>query len=718
MSGITFTRARWTMSRPTASFLRRSALAALAVLLAAAAPALAYIGPGAGFALGGSLLFALAGILLALVGILTWPFRLVVRMVRHRRIRARARARRVVVLGLDGLDPALAREFMAAGDLPNFASLAATGWFRDLGTTLPAVSPVAWSTFATGVDPGGHGIFDFLRRDPRTHLPELSSTRLVPGRERRLGPLRFGRGPDRMQLRRRSRSFWSILGEHGVETTIIRVPLTFPPEKFRGRLLSAMCLPDLRGTQGTFTYFSEPQAASGAFTGGDRRTLERDGRGGWVGRLPGPERPDGRGPIELPLRCEVDPGERRARIRVGEATFTLRDGETSPWLRLEFRAGRATVHGIARLRVVGWDPFALYVTPVNIDPQAPAMPISQPPHYAMMLARLHGPYATLGLAEDTWALNERVLDEEAFLAQVWDIHAERERQFFHALDRQREGVVVCVFDATDRLQHTFLRFRDPGHPANRGADVERHQDVIRDLYRRADELVGRTASCLGPEDVLLVMSDHGFKPFRRAVNLNAWFRQHGYLALLDDPADGPPAPLAAGEAVPPGRIDWSRTRAYANGLAGFYLNLREREQQGIVDPAAAPALRTELMDRLRGLVDPQGGVAIAELWASADAYRGPYRDEAPDVIVGYNPGWRADWDMALGAVLGDVFRDNAKPWSADHCMDPRQVPGVLFSNRRLRGDAPGLADLAPTILDLCGVPVPAHMHGSSLVDGT
>ena len=690
--------------------LRLALLAAVLVVLTAA-PAQAYIGPGAGFALGGSLLFALAGILTALVGIVTWPFRLMIRLIRHRKVRARARCRRVVVLGLDGLDPGLTREFMAAGDLPRLQSLQERGCFHDLGTTLPAVSPVAWSTFATGVDPGGHGIFEFLRRDTRTHLPEMSSTRMVPGRERRLGPLKLGRRPDHMQLRRRSRSFWAILGDHGVESSVIRVPLTFPPEKFHGRLLAAMCLPDLRGTQGTFTYFSEPGAASGDFTGGDRRTFVRDGDGHWTGSLPGAEG------MELPVRCEVDPDRRRARVSVGGETVELGPDEYSPWLRLEFRRGRQKARGIARLRVVGWEPFGLYVTPVNIDPQAPAMPISQPPHYAMMLARLDGPFATLGLAEDTWALNERVIDEDAFLEQVWDIHAERERQFFHALDRQREGLVACVFDATDRLQHTFLRFREPGHPANAGADVARHEHVIRDLYRRADQLVGRTLETLGENDVLLVMSDHGFKPFRRAVNLNAWFREHGYLFLEGDPGAGPPPPLDEGEAVPAGRIDWSRTRAYANGLAGFYLNLRGREYHGIVEPAEAATLRDELITRLRGLADPAGGEAIKELWASAEAYRGPYRDEAPDVIVGYNPGWRADWDMATGGTTGAVFRDNDKPWSADHCMDPRQVPGVLFSNRPLDGDGAWLADLAPTILDLCGVPVPGHMHGRSLLNG-
>jgi len=693
---------------------RRRLLLMLAVFMAS--PALAYIGPGAGFALGGSLLFALAGILLALLGVLTWPFRLLARTIRYRHVRRRRKSRRVVVLGLDGLDPELAREFMAAGDMPVMQKLADTGCFHDLGTTLPAVSPVAWSTFATGVDPGGHGIFDFLRRDLATHLPELSSTRLVPGHERRWGPFKLGHTAPHMQLRRHSRSFWSILGDHGVEASVLRVPLTFPPEKFRGRLLSAMCLPDLRGTQGTFTLLAAPGYETGGLTGGERRSMSPDGEGGWTGHLPGPDHPDGGGPVELEVRCRVDAQARRLNLRVGKESVTLGDRQYSGWLELPFKVGRATAHGIARARVVSWEPFALYITPINLDPRRPAMPISQPPHYAMMLGKVHGPFATLGLAEDTWALNEKVLDEEAFLEQVWDIHDERERMWFHALERQRSGVVVSVFDATDRLQHTFLRFREADHPANAGADVVKHQHVIRDLYRRSDDLVGRTLEQLGDDDTLIVMSDHGFKPFRRAVNLNAWFREQGYLRLEGDPDQGDLPELPEGEAVPATRIDWSRTRAYANGLAGFYLNVAGRERLGLVPAAEAEALRDEIMDRLRGFMDPAGGEAIREVWASAEAYRGPYRAEAPDVIVGYNPGWRADWDMATGATIGTMFRDNIKPWSADHCMDPRQVPGVLFCNRPLDGVEPWLADLAPTILDLCGVPAPRHMHGRSLLN--
>jgi predicted AlkP superfamily phosphohydrolase/phosphomutase len=276
-----------------------------------------------------------------------------------------------------------------------------------------------------------------------------------------------------------------------------------------------------------------------------------------------------------------------------------------------------------------------------------------------------------------------------------------------------------VFDATDRIQHMFFRYLDPEHPANRGKDVERHKDAIADLYRRADALVGETRARLRKGDVLLVASDHGFKQFQRGVNLNAWFRDNGYLFLRSDPHGGPLPAIAEGTRFECGDVDWPRTRAYTNGLAGFYLNVRGREHDGCVDPTDAPALKRELIDRLRGLPDPgrDGQEAITELWASEDIYRGPYRENGPDVIVGYKPGYRADWDAAVGAVSGVAISDNTRSWSGDHCMDPRQVPGVLFSSVPFASTRPNLVDLAPTVLDLLGLPRPAHMTGRSIFSG-
>ncbi len=677
----------------------------------------AYIGPGAGFALGGSFLFALAGILLALAAVLLWPLRVTLRSLRGRGRRRGARARRVVVLGLDGLDPVIARRMMDAGDLPHLDRLRREGGFRPLGTTWPAMSPVGWSTFATGVDASGHNIFDFLSRDRATHLPVLSSTRLSKRPPRRLGPIPLPGGGHKFELLKRSKPFWKTCAEAGVPSNILRVPITFPPDKYGGKLLSAMCVPDLRGTQGTFTHFSEPgEPEEGRTTGGVRLELTSAGDGAWRGELPGPDAPDGGGPMPAPVTVRVDRGARCATFTLAGQTFTLGPDEYSEWIPVAFGGGTQQAHGICKLRVTSFAPrFSFYVTPLNIDPRQPAMPISNPPHYAMALSRLHGRYATLGLAEDTWALNERVIDEQAFLDQAYAIHEERRRQFFHALDRTPEGVVSVVFDATDRIQHMFFRYLDPEHPANRGKDTEKHKDAIADLYRRADALVGETRARLKKKDVLLIASDHGFKSFQRGVNLNAWFRENGYLFLKSDPADGPLPQIPEGVRHEVGDIDWPRTRAYTNGLAGYYVNVAGREHDGCVAPGDAAALVQEINAQLRGLQDAgRGTEAITEVWAAEEVYSGPYRENGPDAIVGYKPGYRADWDAAVGAVSGAVISDNTRSWSGDHCMDPRQVPGVLFSTVPFASTRPRLVDLAPTVLDLLGLQAPAHMTGRSV----
>ncbi len=707
--------------RPGARAAAAGVALGLALLAGTPGPAGAYIGPGAGFALGGSFLFALIGLLLALVAVVLWPVRALARLLRGQGRRRAAKARRVVVLGLDGLDPDLARAWMDAGDLPNLVRLRDQGCFKPLATTTPPISPVAWSGFSTGVDASRHNIFDFLGRDPATHLPVLSSTRIRDGRRTvRLGPLtlRFGRAS--YELMRRSKTFWRVLGEHGVRSAILRVPITFPPEKFDGVMLSAMCVPDLRGTQGTFSCYSSAPPPEGETIGGTRLLLRPDGDGAWLGDLLGPDGParDGQQPqpLTVPLRVTVDATARRARFEVSATRFELGESEDSPWVRLAFRAGpRRTAHGICRFRVLSWsDPFSFYMTPIHVDPEHPAVPLSHPPHFAIALAKLHGPYATLGLAEDTWALNERVLDEQAFLDQVWSIHEERERQFFHALDRQRSGVVAVVFDATDRIQHMFFRYLDPAHPANRGKESERHRSAVAELYRRSDDLVGRTLARLREDDVLFVISDHGFKSFQRGVNLNAWFRARGWLRLRGDPDGGlPPAPAGV---VEPSEIDWNRTRAYANGLAGFYLNVAGRERDGIVAPAEAPALRAEIIAGLRELRDAEraGAPVVNDAWDAAEIYRGPYRENAPDVVVGWRVGYRTGWDAAVGRVSDHVIEDNTRSWSGDHCIDPSLVPGVFFCSRPVPDERPGLVDMAPTILALFGIEPPGYMTGRDL----
>jgi len=694
-------------------------LVALVVVLAlSAAPAHAYIGPGAGFAVLGSFLVVLVTLVLAAFTLATWPLRYIVRVIRGRRAYSRSKANRLVIVGLDGLDPRLVDRMMGDGKLPNFERLREMGSYSRLETTTPPLSPVAWSSFQTGVNPGRHNIYDFLTRNPKSYLPDLSSTEITPPRRfLRLGKYRIPLSRPGLRLLRRSRSFWSVLSEHGIWSTILRVPITFPPERFNGLLLSAMCVPDLKGSQGTFCFFTTGDHDR-QHTGGVRLPLKRNGKD-LTASIPGPPDPLSQNGGELNVHFTLTPRDGGAVLSVCGQRIRLKLGEHSEWVRLTFKAGLGVkVSGVCRfmLRCVAPE-CELYVTPVNIDPERPAMPVSHPVTYSIYLSKLFGPYATLGLAEDTWALNERVIDEQAFLDQTYLIHDERERMFFDALGKTRRGVCACVFDATDRIQHMFYRYLDERHPArsassgqaNTGKDTEGHADAIEGIYRRADALVARVMSRLGKDDVLLVISDHGFRSFRRGVNLNSWLHEEGYLTLKDGDS-------SSGEWF--ANVDWGRTRAFAIGLAGVYLNRKGREERGVVASDEADALRREIAGKLSGLRDPDTGeVAINKAFEAAEVYSGPYLGEAPDLIIGYNDGYRTSWDGAVGKVNDVVFEDNTRSWSGDHCIDPALVPGVLFCNRAIAAAQPRMVDIAATALDLFGVERPGYMDGRSLFEG-
>jgi predicted AlkP superfamily phosphohydrolase/phosphomutase len=677
---------------------------AIVVSLFAARPAEAYIGPGAGFAFVGSFFMLLWALALAAFTIVSYPLRLIWRMVRRQQLPASA-PRRVVIIGFDGMDPKLAERWMAEGKLPSLAALAREGAFRRLQTTHPPLSPVAWSSFMTGVHPARHGIFDFLARDVRSYLPFLSSSAIEPAkRSLAIGKFQVPLGRPRLRLFRKAPPFWKILGEHGIFCSIVRVPATFPAERFHGVCLSGMSVPDLRGTQGSFTYFTE-RSEHAETTGGLHLQLRREGRR-LVGAIPGPEHPLRPGDtLEIPLTVELRDGE--AELTIADRAVRLAPGRYSEWIPLAFGAGLSVKpRGIVRFRLSSLEPFGLYMTPIHIDPERPALPISHPRYYASYLAKLLGPFATLGLAEDTWALNERALDEDGFLEQAYLFQEERERQLLDALDRTETGIVVCVFDATDRIQHMFFRYTDPDPRADRPGDRARYGRAIEEIYRRSDALIESVRAKLDPQTVLLVLSDHGFASFRRGVNLNAWLLREGYLALREG---------TQGDSEYLRDVDWSRTRAYAVGLAGVYLNLRGREAQGIVTSTQAEPLKQEIAVKLEGLQDPEGDRrVIAEAVDMAKRYRGPYLDQSPDLIVGYADGYRVSWDAAIGKVAGEVVSDNAKCWSGDHCVDPRLVPGVLFCNRQIPAEAPSIVDVAPTILELYGIAPPAHMEGRSL----
>lgn len=673
---------------------------------------LAYIGPGAGFVFGGTFIAVIAAVVSGFLSLFLWPIRVIRRAFTGAKAYRDAKVRRVVFLGLDGLDPKLAERYMGEGKLPNFSKLAKQGHYSRLRTTFPCLSPVAWSSFATGANPAKHNIFGFLSRNPKTYAPELSSSKVgPPARVLKLFGREIPLGGPQVEMRRKSVPFWKLLGEEDIHATILRIPITFPPQEFNGHMLSAMCTPDLRGTQGSFSFYStafeKPDQTQGLRLplSGDANLMTGEFWG-----PPDPQQDDG-SLMRLPFEIRRVGPSKTYKLTVDGRDYELTPGKYSEWVSLRFHSGvMATAKGIVRVLITATEPnFELYSTPINIDPSTPALPISHPASYAVYLSKLMGSYATLGLAEDTWALNENVIDEDAFLEQAWLYHQERETMFFNALEKTPRGVVACVFDASDRIQHMFYRYFIPDHPANKDRDTETHKLTIEKMYQRMDDLVSQTLERIDQErDLLFILSDHGFESFVRGMNLNAWLRDEGYLVLKDGRKE-------SGDYFE--HVDWSRTKAYTVGLGGIFLNRKGREAKGIVTPGKeAEALKREIKEKLHGYVDEERGVvAVRKVAISSKTYRGPYLGAGPDLLIGYAKGYRASWAAATGGITEDVFEDNIKAWGGDHCIDPDLVPGVLFSNRSLDANDPGIEDLAPTTMVQFGLPVPKHMEGKPLI---
>ena len=615
---------------------------------------------------------------------------------------------RVVVVGLDGLEPSIVAAMLDAGELPHFARLVqAGGGLARVATTSPAQTPVAWSTFATGLNPGGHGIFDFIRRDPATYQPDLALNR----HEQKSPWL-----PPRAVNSRGGTPVWDHLGKAGLSSTILRCPCTYPASLERGRMLSGMGVPDLRGGLGTSTYYTtvpgvEPLESENVVI------LPRpsDPTGAIATHLVGPRNPKDRRPIPFEFTIHPDPAERSVTIRSrGEpAELVVREGTWSDWLRVKFKVGLLqSIRGMVRFSLRRVEPeLELYASPINFDPAAPPFPVSAPAGYAADLAEEIGLYYTTGMVEDHAGLSNGRIDERAFLDQCEIAWNERELMMMRELDRFEEGLFYCLFDTPDRVQHMFWRFGEPDHPANLGrAPGPEFAQVVRDQYRRSDAIIGRALAFADDRTLVIALSDHGFNSFQRGVHVNTWLHSHGLLALRDD--------LPPGAAMPafPACVDWSRTKAYALGLGGIYLNLEGREGAGIVTQADAAALTEAIAGDLSGLIDPERGkVAIRSVKPRAALYHGAFASESPDLVVNYAEGYRVSWGASLGGVPAGHFEDNRKAWSGDHIIDPALVPGVLMMNRPFQGDGANLLDLAPTILDALGGEPARDMEGRTLL---
>lgn len=605
---------------------------------------------------------------------------------------------KVVILGIDAMDPVITEKLINEGALPNFAYLKKEGTYSKLKTTNPPESVVAWKSFATGVNPGKHGIFDFVMRNPKNYmlysgLDEIPSSHEV-----------------KVKNCYKADPFWSYLSRYHISSSIFFCPKTFPAKKLNGKMLSGMGTPDLYGTMGRFSFYTTRKISEDKI---------KDSRGKIIcvildndiikTNIYGPK-VNLKGSVseaEIPLKITLGSGQNGAKIEFQNKSFFVKKDSWSCWQRLYFKLGAfKKIYGIARfyLKDTGTD-FELYMSPINLDPENPAFPISYPGNYSKKIARKIGLYYTLGMPNETWALSEELLDDKAFLEQVDVVLNERRYMLAEELKGFKKGLVFMYIDTLDVVQHMFWRGIDSSSPLFTTNSL--YKNTIYTYYKKIDSIVGDVLKKLDKDTTLIILSDHGFNSFHRAVNLNSWLMKNGFLVLNQGKSQGEEFFKD---------IDWSKTKAYALGLGGIYINIKGRESQGIVSPEEEILVRNEISAKLKLWVDPITQNKVAkDVYKKEDIFNGPYMNMAPDLFVGFNSSFRASWQTALGATPETLIEDNNRKWSGDHIIDPSLVPGILFINRKTElAQPPSIIDLCPTILKLFKVNLRDKFDGKAI----
>jgi len=643
---------------------------------------------------------------------------------------------KVIVIGVDGMDPHLTDRLMRAGLMPNLANLTQNGGFRNLKTSIPPQSPVAWANFINGAGPGSHGIFDFIHRDPAQQcLPYFSASETIAGAgglsmgEYKV-PLTFwpfNHTQSETVLRRAGTPFWDYLDADGVESVFYDLPSNYPPSPSQHghhRCLSGMGTPDMLGTYSTYQHFAEdgpvkPQNLGGGrqswlfFEDGDTAHAELIGLTNDFLKQPKP--------TTIEFQVHRDRTAQTVAVDIQNHKLILKPGSWSDWLKLDFTLTLPSImpdkpiQGICRFYLQEVTPnVRIYVTPVNIDPSEPAVQITEPPNFITDISEDLGLFYTTGFQEDHKALTHKIFTENEFITQAEMVLSERLELLDYALKNYDDGLLFFYFSSTD-LQSHMLWWDDESssHPTRSDQTTRECFDHLKNLYHRIDGVVGDIVKRYGDQATIMVMSDHGFGNFGRQFDLNLWLRENGYIrpgncqTLMPQPASSSK-----------NQIDWDGARAYGLGINGLYINQKGREINGIVNPGAQrEELLEELIGKLKAVRDIDGTPVIREVYRSDKIYSGKHTAMAPDLIVGYHRNYRASWNTCLGdAIDGEILSDNDSAWSADHCADQMEVPGILFSNKQINTQNPALIDMAPTILAQYNQPPGPEMIGKNVID--
>ncbi|MHC5061215.1 MAG: alkaline phosphatase family protein [Planctomycetota bacterium] len=631
--------------------------------------------------------------------------------------------KRVIIIGIDGMDPRLTQRMMGAGRLPNLAALAESGGFSTLGTSIPPQSPVAWANFINGAGPGSHGIFDFIHRNPENQaMPFYAAAETVAGsgylevgdHKMQLPFWPFSHKPTKTLLRRKGVPFWDYLDKTGISSTFYNLPSNYPPSPSKHgnhRCLAGMGTPDMLGTYGTYQHFSEDGPVRRKDEGGGKRSMLFFENEKAKGQLVGPKHTLLKHPQDVIVDFFVhrDTQAQAAVIEIQGHKILLKKGQWSRWIKVDFELSMPWflpdehVSGICRFYLQEVEPnFRLYVTPINTDPSDAYLQLTEPAGFIGDISDKLGLFYTTGFQEDHKALSNKIFADAEYAAQAGNVLDERLKLLDYAMKDYDDGLLFFYFSSTDLQSHMFWWDSDEKHPVRSSGDAKQYFTHLQGIYQRLDSVLGDIVKRYGNQATIIVMSDHGFGNFKRQFNLNTWLRDNGYL--------GPPDSTAI-----LGDVDWSQTRAYGLGINGLYINLKGREKYGIVEPGQRGELIDELVTKLEAVRDVNGQQVIRKAHITDTAYKGMETELAPDIIVGYRRGYRASWTTCMGDMTDEILFDNDSAWSADHCGDASEVPGVIFSNRPIASNGPALIDLAPTVLTEFGLNVPATMQGKNIL---
>jgi predicted AlkP superfamily phosphohydrolase/phosphomutase len=631
--------------------------------------------------------------------------------------------KRIVVLGFDGVDPNLLGKWMDEGHLPHLKELSGTGYFSPLRTTNPPQSPVAWSSFTAGTWPGDHGIFDFLNRDPKTYLPDVSYLSTEKPTFHFFDLLLDS--PARAKSHRHGPSFWKVASDQDRKVVVLSVPYSFPPDSLNsGKMLSGLGVPDLRGTNSTFYYFSTDLSASEAAKGAGGAKFVRIKKSGdrIDTEIEGPVDPTADDYIRLsvPLSFVVGGTSNSVEISLQGQSDKVDQGKWSQWFEITYKITPFyKMKGICRFYVQQVDPeVQVYLSPLNYHPDDPYIPFTYPVSFASELKEKVGYFKTVGWVHDTSALNSEKITEGQFLDEMNQIMQVRKEMTLRSLADEDFDLLISVFTATDRVSHMFYRLIDPKHPRYDESLAREYGDAILNTYRSMDEIVGEVVdNHIDENTLLMIVSDHGFHSYRYGLNVNTWLVQNGYMFLKGMVA-GKPVPdrlFSEKEFFP--NVDWKRTRAYAIGTGQVFVNLKGREGKGIVNPGQEHEdLLSELRTKLLEIRDPEtGDMVLSNVYLKEGEFLGVSSDKAPDLQLAFHEGYCTSWETRLGGIPKDLFRPNEKKWSGEHAAsDVVETNGIFLSNRKPAVLEPSIVDISATTLDLLGVDRAKDMEGKNL----